>query len=182
MQSEGAAVAYLVSRDGNRFDLREAIATPDGPRSRTLATFRAPLTPEVLERAATRATRRFDRAEILTRAAELGIATTERREDRAGREVLALLRAGAAIDPVLVTLLRDALAQAAAVPVPERLAEVAEWVGAPIERRGAAVRDLLRLSDRIVRARGAVRAKPKVAFPRFSSRGKRRRVDAARAR
>ena len=175
-------MAYLVRRAGKRFDLREAIATPDGPRSRTLTTFRAPLTPEVLERAAARATRRFDRAAILARAADLGIATTERREDRAARKVLALLRAGAAIDPVLVTVLRDALAQAAAAPVPERLAEVADWVGAPIERRGAAVRDLLRLSDRIVRARGAVRSKPKVEFPRFSSRRKRRRVDAARTR
>ncbi len=175
-------MAYLVARDGSRFDLREAIATRAGPRSRTLATFRAPLTPEVLERAALRATRPFDRAAILVRAAQLGVATTERREDRAAREVLALLGAGAAIDPVLVTLLRDALARAPAAPVPERLAEVAEWVGAPIERRGAAVRDLLRLSDRIVRARGAVRSKPKIEFPHFSSRRKPRRLDAARAR
>lgn len=175
-------MAYLVRRGGDRFDLREASATPAGPRSRTLATFRSPLTPEILERAAARATRPFDRAAILSRAAQLGVAATERREDRAAREVLALLRAGVAIDPVLVTLLREALAEAASVPVPEHLAEVAEWVGVPAERRGAAVRDLLRLSDRIVKARGEVRSRPKGQFPRFSSRRGSRRSRAARAR
>jgi hypothetical protein len=175
-------MAYLVRRSGDRFDLREASATPAGPRSRTLATFRAPLTPEILERAAARATRPFDRAVILARAAQLGVVTTERREDRAAREVLALLRAGAKVDPVLVTLLRDALAQAESAPVPERLAEVAEWVGVPVERRGAAVRDLLRLSDRIVAARGPVRSRPRGAYPRFSSRRGKRRAVAARAR
>jgi hypothetical protein len=175
-------MAYLVRRGSDRFDLREALATPSGPRSRTLATFRPPLTPEILERAAARATRPFDRAAILTRAAQLGVATTERREDRAARELLALLRGGASIDPVLVTLLRDALAEAESAPVPERLAEVAEWVGAPAERRGAAVRDLLRLSDRIVKARGPLRSRPKGNFPRFSSRRSRSRSDAARAR
>ena len=175
-------MAYLVARDGNRFDLREAITTPAGPRSRTLATFRPPLTPEVLERAAARAAGRFDREAILARAARLGIVATTRREDRAARELLAQLRAGVAIDPVLVTLLRDGLAQATAAPVPDRLAEVAEWVGAPLTRRGAALRDLLRLSDRIVRARGPIRSKPKLEFPRFSSRRRRRPVRAARAR
>jgi len=175
-------MAYLVRRSGDRFDLREASATPAGPRSRTLATFRPPLTPEILERAAARATRPFDRAAILARAAQLGVAATERREDRSAREVLALLRAGAAIDPVLVTLLREALAEAASAPVPEHLAEVAEWVGVPAERRGAAVRDLLRLSDRIVKARGEVRSRPKGQFPRFSSRRGSRRSHAARAR
>ena len=175
-------MAYLVRRGGDRFDVREASATPAGPRSRTLVTFRPPLTPEVLERAAARAARPFDRGTILARAAQLGVATTERREDRAAREVLALLRGGASIDPVLVTLLRDALAEAEAAPVPERLAEVAEWVGASADRRGAAVRDLMRLSDRIVKARGPLRSRPKDAFPRFSSRRSRRRLDAARAR
>ena len=175
-------MAYLVRRGADRFDLREASATPAGPRSRTLATFRPPLTPEIFERAASRATRPFDRAAILARAAQLGVATTERREDRAARELLALLRGGAAIDPVLVTLLRDALADAESAPVPERLAEVAEWVGAPAARRGAAVRDLLRLSDRIVKARGPVRSRPRGKFPRFSSRPARRRSNAARTR
>jgi hypothetical protein len=83
-------MAYLVRRSGDRFDLREAAATPAGPRSRTLATFRPPPTPEILERAAARATRPFDRAALLARAAELGVATIERREGRAARELLAL--------------------------------------------------------------------------------------------
>ncbi|RIL05259.1 MAG: hypothetical protein DCC71_11050 [Proteobacteria bacterium] len=176
-------MAYLVRRGGDRFDVRESVATPAGPRSRTLATFRARLTPEVLERAAARAERRFDRDALLAAAERLGLVTTERREDRAARELLAELRCGARIDPVLVTLLRDALASAESAPVPAALAEVAEWVGVPAARRGEALRDLLRVSDRIVRSRGPVRARAERAFPRFSSRrATRRRSDAARAR
>jgi hypothetical protein len=175
-------VAHLVQRGGGRFDLRESIATADGPRSRTLATFRPPLSPEILERAAARATRRFDRAAIFAAAERLGLATTERREERSARELLARLRAGNPIDPVLVTLLRDALASAEAAPVPDHLAEVAEWIGAPAARRGEALRELLRVSDRIVRARVPVRSRPKARFPRFSSRRPGRRADAALTR
>jgi hypothetical protein len=175
-------MAYFVHRGDNRFDLREAISTPDGPRSRTLATFRAPLTPEVLERAAARATRPFDRDAVLGAAASRGLAVTARRDERAARELLAQLRGGARLDPVLATLLRDALMAAEAAPVPARLAEVAEWIGAPAARRGEAVRDLLRVSDRIVRSRSRVVARPARSFPRFSSRRRGRRRVAARAR
>jgi len=43
----GGRLAERLRADRERgFDLREASATPDGPRSRTLATFRPPLSPE----------------------------------------------------------------------------------------------------------------------------------------
>ena len=54
-------MAYLSARPGGRFDIREAHATPKGPRSVTLVSFRGALTPEILERAAARALRPLER-------------------------------------------------------------------------------------------------------------------------
>lgn len=175
-------MASLVPRAGDRYDLRETLATPAGPRSRTLATFRAPLTPEVLDRAARRALRPFDRAAIVARAAALGVAVSERREDRPARALLAQLRRGEPIDPTLATILREQLAALPAPAASPRFADVAEWVGASGEQRGAAIRDLVRVADRVVRSRAAVRTRPKSSYPRFSSRPARPKPRAARAR
>jgi hypothetical protein len=163
-------LAYLVRRASGRVEIRESVATPRGPRSRTLATFRGALTPEVVDEAQRRASRPLERARLEARAAALKVPVTERREDRPARELLAALRSGAAVDPVLVTLLKQALDPLPGVPAPAPLAEVAEWVGADSSRRGAALRDLLRLSDRIARSRQPGRARPQVPFPRFRSR------------
>jgi len=174
-------MASLIARDGVRFELRETVATPAGPRSRTLATFRPPLAPELLDRAERRATRPFDRAAILARAAALGIPVRAWREDRPARQLLAELRRGLRLDPTLAAELRAALAEQPEAAPAARFAEVAEWVGAPIERRGAAVRDLVRVADRIVQGRGARRTRPQPRYPRFSSRRSRGKR-AARAR
>jgi len=163
-------MTYLAKRTGGRLDIREAVATARGPRSRTLATFRGALTPEILEHAERRATRPFARERLLERAVELGVPVTERREERAARELLGLLRRGASVDPVLATLLKRALEASAATPVPAPLAEVSEWIGIDASRRGETLRDLLRLSDRIVRSRPVLRERPHVPYPRFSSR------------
>jgi hypothetical protein len=163
-------MAYLVKRPDGRVEIREALATPAGPRSRTLASGREPLGPELLERAARRARRGFDRERLLARARQLGIAIGARREATSARALLAELRAGATLDPSLVTLLRDALAALPATPVPDALADVAEWVGRDDAARGAALRDLLRVSDRIVRSREPARTRRARPFPRFASR------------
>jgi hypothetical protein len=162
-------MAYLARRRGGRIEIREAVTTREGPRSRTLASFRGALSPEVLDRAERRATRPLDRADLLARAASLGVAVAERRADDAARALLESLRRGAALDPALASLLRDALEQ---VPArgPGDLGDVAEWIGADDTRRGAAMRDLLRLSDRIARSRERARTRPRKAFPRFRSR------------
>ncbi|HVN37427.1 MAG TPA: hypothetical protein VMW19_04540 [Myxococcota bacterium] len=172
-------MAYLARRPGGRFDIRESVLTARGPRSRTLATFRGSLTPEVLERAAHRATRPLDPALLRSRAAELGIPVSERRHDRAARELLGALRAGASLDPGLAHLLREALAAQPASPPPAALREVAEWIGADDALRGRALRDLLRVSDRIVRSRDPVREREAARFPRIRSR--RARVRSASA-
>ncbi len=158
-------MAYLALRPSGRFDIREALATPAGPRSRTLVSFRGALTPDVLERAGARATRPLERAKLVARAQELGIPVTLRSEDRAARALLASLRAGAHVDPSLVTLLREALALRPATPVPDSLADVAEWIGAPDAQRGATLRDLLRVTDRVLRSRGKLRSLRKPRFP-----------------
>jgi len=163
-------MAYFAKRTGGRLDIREAVATPRGPRSRTLATFRGALTPEILERAERRATRPFARGRLRERAVALGIPVTDRREERAARELLGLLRRGASVDPVLKSLLKRALEASPTVAVPAPLAEVAEWIGVDASRRGETLRDLVRLSDRIVRSRPAQRERPRSVFPRFTSR------------
>ena len=55
-------------------------------------------------------------------------------------------------------------------PVPDDLADVMEWIGASDHERGRALRDVLRLYDRIARSRGAVRETEAARFPRFEVR------------
>jgi hypothetical protein len=52
-------MAYVVARPKGRFEIRESVHTPKGPRARSLANF-AHLDDEVLERARRRASRPFD--------------------------------------------------------------------------------------------------------------------------
>ena len=163
-------MAFLIRRGDGRIEIRESIATAAGPRARSLASVQKVLGPEAFERAARRATRPLDVEALRARALELGFPVSERREDRRARELLALLRAGGAIDPPLAAQLRDELAEHSADELPVGLAEVAEWVGADDRRRGEALRGLLRVSDRIVRGREPVRSRRRRRFPRFRSR------------
>jgi hypothetical protein len=165
-------MAYLFRRRDGRLEIREAVATPRGPRARTLASFRGALAPEILEQAEARATRPFDRAALLARARALRVPAPARRGDAGARELLARLRAGASIDPTLAALLREALAPAAAAPVPAELADVAEWVGVDDARRGEALRGLLRVSDRALHGREPGRKPARRTYPRFSSRAR----------
>jgi hypothetical protein len=168
-------MAYLFRRADGRVEVREAVVTAAGPRARTLASFRGALAPDVLERAAARARRPFDRARLLAHAQRLGIAVTLRRADRPARELLASLRRGGSVDAALAKLLREALEPAAAAGVPVELAEAAEWVGVDDARRGEALRGLLRVADRVTSSRGPVRSAARPAFPRFASARRARR-------
>jgi hypothetical protein len=57
-------MAYVVARRNGRFEVRESLHTPRGPRARTLTSFRV-LTDEVLAQAARRAKRPFDAQAVL---------------------------------------------------------------------------------------------------------------------
>ena len=77
-------MAYVVARPKGRFEIRESVHTPKGPRARSLANF-AHLDDEVLERARRRATRPFDTEAVRVaaeRAATKGAARHERPEMR----------------------------------------------------------------------------------------------------
>lgn len=69
-------MAYVVRRPRGRFEIRESVHTPSGPRARTLANFSL-LTEAVLGAAAARAQRPFDVARVRASAARCG-APTER--------------------------------------------------------------------------------------------------------
>ncbi len=176
-------MAYLVRHAGDRVEIRESRATAKGPRARQLARFAGPLTPAVLARAAARATRPFDAEALIRRARVLGIPVETRGPEREARALLARLRRADPIDPVMASLLVRALEGAPKSPLPEEVAEVAEWIGAPPAARGAALRDLLDAFGRIAGSRGPLRERPRKPFPRFSSerRPRDRRKAASRA-
>lgn len=159
-----------IRRQGNVYEIRECIPTARGPRQRALARFRDVLTPEVLDLAAARARRRLDRAALTTQARERGIPVAERGTPPEARRLLARLRHGDPVSPLLVGLLRTALDGLPSQPLPPHLADVADWVGEPEVERGRALRGLLRTASRVHRSRSAVRDRPVESFPRFSSR------------
>lgn len=162
-------MAYIVRHSGDRFEIRESRATAKGPRSRQLARFAGALTPAVLARAAARATRPFDADALVRRARVMGIAVETRGSEPEARALLARLRRADPIDPVMAGLLARALEQTDRAAVPERIAEAAEWIGAPPADRGAALRDLLDAFGRIAGSRPPLRERPPKTFPRFTS-------------
>jgi len=166
-------MASLYARKDGRVEIRETIGTSQGPRSRTLAVFRGPLTPDVLERAAARAERPFEAEPLLERAHELGIPITARREDRSARDFLRALRAGAEIDPGLLHTIREVLERSDPAEAPPRWSEAAEWLEASAAERGRALRGLVRTYDRIAQSRPPRRRRRQRRFPSFHSRDSR---------
>ena len=80
-------MAYVVTRPKGRFEIRESVHTPMGPRARSLANF-ARFSDEVLERARKRATRPFD-AEAVRAAARRLTETDEAPSERAASDAAA---------------------------------------------------------------------------------------------
>jgi hypothetical protein len=64
-------MAYVVARPRGRYEVRESLHTPKGPRARSLAGFEV-LTDEVLAMAAQRSTRPFDAEAVLASAGRAG--------------------------------------------------------------------------------------------------------------
>jgi len=134
-------MAYVVARTGRRFEIRESRVTPDGPRARTLATFRV-LDDGVIAHASERSESTLDVHALRASARRAGApVAVDDGPDRAARVLLAQLADGHRPSPVLTALLADALARPPSQPVP--------WIGASPERRGEALRDLLLLADRL---------------------------------
>src|SRR5207244_12230469 len=120
-------MAFVVARRGGRFEIRESVATPVGPRARTLASFRV-LTAEVLAEAAGRARRPFDAAKIRARARELRAPERAHSSGATARQLVGELRRGERPPPALISELRRVLPRAGG-EIPETLDGALEWVG-----------------------------------------------------
>jgi len=71
-------MAYVVARPRGRFEIRESLHTPKGPRARSLANF-AHLSDEVLDSARVRASRPFDAEAVRASARRAGVPIRRRR-------------------------------------------------------------------------------------------------------
>ena len=71
-------MAYVVARPRGRFEIRESVHTPKGPRARTLANFES-LTDKVLDTARQRASRPFDTDAVRASAFKAGTKADARR-------------------------------------------------------------------------------------------------------
>jgi len=68
-------MAYVAGRRNGRFEIRESVHTPRGPRARSLAGFSI-MTDDVIARAARRATRPFDAASVIASGRRAGARVT----------------------------------------------------------------------------------------------------------
>lgn len=153
-------MAFVVTKGAGRFEIREAIRTDRGPRSRTLATFDK-LTPEVLERARSRASIPLDERELVRSARRVGAVVTESDAAAAGAALYKALADGRQLRPALARLITAALPDAGE-PTDAEVAAGA-WLGRTPSERGDALRDLLALADRL-----PARGRPsKLGFPRL---------------
>jgi len=160
-------MAYVARRKNGRFEIRESVATPAGPRSRSLATFGA-LTDDVLDRAAARAQAPFDCDAVRLAARRAGAEVARRPVDDLAARLLAELARGHRPTPALTDLIVASLTSD--VPPGDRpdepLPDLAGWISAEPERRGRTMRELLDFTDAFPAHRRADRSD----FPRLKSR------------
>ena len=157
-------MAYIVSRKDGRFEIRESMATPRGPRSRTLATFRR-LSDEVLDHAESRARTRFDRRAIRQRAETRGVPQHVADPARRARRLLEDIVQDRPVPSRLIEAIRAQIDLIPRSDAPDTLPPATGWLGATAADHGDALRDLLRVADRI-----PMRPRPDATpFPRIRS-------------
>jgi hypothetical protein len=149
-------MAYVVATKRDAFEVRESRSTPDGPRSRTLATFRE-LDAGTIEKVRDRAETPPTAAELRDSALRAGAPVVGAPIDAAARATLRSLAHGERPNSKLRRLLLDALA--------EKEQPATEWLGASLTDRGEALEQLLLLTDAL-----PVRRRPtEIGFPRLRS-------------
>jgi hypothetical protein len=92
-------MAYVVARPKGRFEIRESVHTPKGPRARSLANF-AHLDDEVLDRARRRASRPFDTEAVRAAAGRAAAIVTAPEHPETRRFVEASRRMARSLDRV----------------------------------------------------------------------------------
>jgi hypothetical protein len=177
-------MAYVTARQNGTWEIRESTSTADGPRSRTLASFRT-LSDEVIEHARARAEKSLSADDVRDAARRTGAPVDLATADRAAGDLLRELADGREPHPILRALLIDALQEGP----PTRLGEAprsreegkaanvlpfetphnarasAAWLTRTPTERGAALNDVLDLADQFPRSR-AERMK-RERFPRL---------------
>lgn len=149
-------MAYVTAGRGGSFEVRESHVTPDGPRSRTLATFRE-LDTATIEKVVARAANPPSREELVQAALRAGAPVSGPPVDGAVRALLRSLARGEEPNPKLRRLLLDALAGEGT--------SAEEWLGTSLAERGEALRDVLLLADAV-----PIMARPeRIGFPRLDS-------------
>ena len=149
-------MAYVVATKGETFEVRESHNTPDGPRSRTLATFRE-LDEETIRKVVDRAEKTPSREELIEAVLRAGAPLALAPVEAAARALLRSLARGETLSARNRRLLLDALNGESM--------QAAEWLDVPLAERGAALRDLLGLGDAI-----PIRRRPdESSFPRIDS-------------
>jgi hypothetical protein len=159
-------MAYVVAKAKGVFEIRESHATAQGPRSRTLASFRT-LTPEVLGKAAARASKPLDAEKLRLAAQRKGASVTSSSSDLAAAALLRELEQGRPPRASLTRLLREALT-GTADRLNSNATAAAAWIGSTPQRRGEALHDLLLLADSLPSRRRAERVGG-ARFPRIES-------------
>lgn len=156
-------MASIVRRPGRRWEIRESVSGPRGPRSRTLATFDV-LSADVLDHAASRASRPLDLDEVRARARRAGAPVQPGRAEAAAGALLAALADGERLRPGLARLVCDALPGTADLPPTDASRAAGAWVGRSLADRSAALADLLLLTDALPPRRRADRPRmPRIA-------------------
>lgn len=173
-------MAYVTERKNGTWEIRESTSTPDGPRSRTLASFRT-LSSDVVERALARAEKPLTADEIRAAAHRAGAPVDLEPADRAAADLLRELADGREPHPILRALLVDALqegpparlgepprrhAAADVLPfeTPHNARASAAWLTRTPAERGAVLEDLLMLADALPHDR---RIREPLRFPRL---------------
>jgi hypothetical protein len=165
-------MAFVVSTKPGRFEIRESRSTPQGPRSRTLASF-TELTDEVIEKARERAEGPLSTAELKAASLRVGAPVAIPPINRAARDLLAQLAKGKSPEPMLKRLLLDALVNEdrrdsprdPEATISESARSVSEWIGSSTRERGETLKDLLLVADAL-----PLRRRPEaIAFPRLRS-------------
>lgn len=136
--------------------MRESRTTPDGPRSRTLASFRE-LDEETIRKVIDRAEKKPTREELIEAVLRAGAPLALAPVEAAARAVLRSLARGETLSARNRRLLLDALNGESM--------QAAEWLDVPLAERGEAGRDLLLLVDATPLRRRA----REIDFPRIDS-------------
>jgi hypothetical protein len=177
-------MAYMTARQNGTWEIRESTSTPDGPRSRTLASFRT-LSDEVIDHARARAEKPLSAEDIRAAARRAGAPVDLATADRAAGDLLRELADGREPHPILRALLIDALQEgpptrlgekpqardrqptaADVLPfeTPHNARASAAWLTRTPAERSATLDDLLLLGDKLPHGR---RVGEPLRFPRL---------------